>query len=55
MTRASSENATGADNQQERPVIGFPDRRNPQRPYAGHAQREEMVRSAWRHAANKDA
>jgi hypothetical protein len=24
MTRASSDNATGADNQQERPVIGSP-------------------------------
>jgi hypothetical protein len=54
-----SENASGADNQQERPSreqnlsgrdIAI---RNPQRLYAEHGlgkEREDIVRAAWRHA-----
>jgi|HubBroStandDraft_6_1064221.scaffolds.fasta_scaffold1864482_1 hypothetical protein len=42
-----SDNATGADNQQERLLR----EQNPQRPYARQFKRtEDMVPSAWRHA-----
>jgi hypothetical protein len=46
-----SENATGADNQQERLELTL---ENPQRPYARHPTRsdDEMVPSAWRHAVD---
>src|SRR3989442_8361816 len=44
-----SENASGADNQQERLELEL---ENPQRPYARHpiTSDDEMVPSAWRHA-----
>jgi hypothetical protein len=51
LTLPVSDNASGADNQQERPRRSRP--RNPQRPYAellvNHGQDEDMVHPMWRH------
>jgi hypothetical protein len=45
MVREDSENVSGADNQQERPLCpGSGGERNPQRPYAGHSLSERVKR-----------